>query len=217
MGSWYFLIQCANALFESQQGLVDLGSVNLCLLTLLKRISSSLTPSQINEGKFSKQVLSVIDRNLQNGMGPRRLGVGPVLGCDSEIHSLPDAFRVALDAVQDNISRPNDVYIALRVLSYRQVVAAVQEVIYLSTVNFKKLALYFQVSECRVVLDGIENVMARVGVYSHYILAGIAVHCVRLPGPRLSICKDRDLSSTESLEKNRSHTGQIQLLIGSLL
>lgn len=62
------LVQSPNALLESQETLVDFGSVHPGLLVGLDRIGASFVSSQIYEGKLPDEVLLVLESDLKDGV-----------------------------------------------------------------------------------------------------------------------------------------------------
>ena len=48
-------IECTNAFFEGQQGLIDFRAINLCLLVGVHCIGPALTTRQIDEANLTVQ------------------------------------------------------------------------------------------------------------------------------------------------------------------
>jgi hypothetical protein len=73
------LVQRSNALLESQQALVDLGSLHPCLVVCVAAICSALGTCKVDKAEFAVQSLGILlvpEANLENGMGARRIVVG---------------------------------------------------------------------------------------------------------------------------------------------
>ena len=71
-----FQIEGSNALFECQQTLIDLRSIDLCLLIRVHSVRSSLTACQVNESKLSEYISHMLNLHLQDGMRSGAIGIG---------------------------------------------------------------------------------------------------------------------------------------------
>ena len=61
-------VECANALFESQKGLIDFSAINFRLLISVHSIGSPLTTRQIYEANLTVESAVVLEDHLHDGV-----------------------------------------------------------------------------------------------------------------------------------------------------
>lgn len=132
------LIQCSDALFESQKRLVDFCSIDLGLFVLVHVVSSPLVSCQVDKGYLAKNVFLVLNGYLENGVRARRLVIGVVLGSHTKDTPLLDHIQKLLCTADELLIQTNHVDVALLVFTNLQHVATVQQIEQFAAVNFKK-------------------------------------------------------------------------------
>lgn len=146
----FALVQSPDAFLKRKQRLVDLSPVYSRLLVHVHMISASFIARQIDKRYFPKQLLPVLQRNLQDSMRPRRVRVRRVHGG----HSLLAAKRQVLDelltAGDVGFLQADDVDIVLIVLPELELRALVEQVEQLAAVNLVEGKLGLEVFELRL-------------------------------------------------------------------
>lgn len=64
----FALIESSDALFESKEGFVDFSTIDFGLFILVSYISTSFASGQIDEGKFTVDIIALSEYNLQDCM-----------------------------------------------------------------------------------------------------------------------------------------------------
>jgi len=128
-------VEGSDALLQGKQTLVDFSSILLGFLAGVDNVSSSLATSQVDEGHFAEEFASVLDREHEDGMRTRTLGVGPRLTTRPGLESVVDDVHNLFDLGDVLLSEVDDVHPLLGILSAGYTRALVQQVVELAAVN----------------------------------------------------------------------------------
>lgn len=123
-------IESPDAFFQSEQGLVDLCSVHPRLFVLVDGISSSFTPSQIDETHLSErfQLISdlLLQLHLENGVRSGRVLISSRHSTRPLMQPTPNHLHQILHRVHADISQPDNVHLLFVVLSALHLLSLVQ-------------------------------------------------------------------------------------------
>ena len=134
----FSLIECSNALLESQQRFADFCSIYFSLFALLVTVSSSFVSCQINKGYFAENALLFFDCNLQNSMRAGRFTVGVILRGDSKYAAFLNKVKKLFSTVDLLLFEADNIDVAFVVLTNLENLSVVEQIVKLATVYFKE-------------------------------------------------------------------------------
>ena len=132
------LVEGADALFEGEEGFVDLSSINPSLLIRVLYISPSLRPSQINKRHFPHRFFPMLKLELKNRMGSRRVHIGPSRPGNANRGAYLNNLQHRMDVHGPFFRDSNNIDLFFPVHPQRQLFSLIQQVIQLPTVDLKK-------------------------------------------------------------------------------
>ena len=151
-------VECANALFESQKGLIDFSAINFRLLISVHSIGSPLTTRQIYEANLTVESAVVLEDHLHDGVRAGAFRVCTSGAACSQRHSNLQCLHDRFDVVNLYFCQIDNVYLLLSIFStvdWRSVVEQVEE---FSAINLVEGQVQLQV---RVHVQILDDVVAR--------------------------------------------------------
>mmetsp|Transcript_153644 Transcript_153644/g.268688 ORF Transcript_153644/g.268688 Transcript_153644/m.268688 type:complete len:353 (-) Transcript_153644:588-1646(-) len=207
------LVQGPDALLEGQQALVNLRPLDARLLLVVPRVRPTLAARQVDERELAKVLvrLCVADADLQDGVGPRGLLVGP--GLPGGPHRVPKVDQLAQGShvVDVMLCEADDVDALLCVFAGAQLLTPVQQVEELAPVDLEEGA-HNLLRGLQPLVDVLAGLEVQAGLHPW-----LAHHGVCLPTAGLSKCKAGCVATLEHSADERFRSPFIDVFVVVML
>ena len=226
-------IERADALFQREERLVDLGALYARLPVVLGGVRAALGPREVDERELAVDhgvvrallrgatlgedgrrnvrralLLPRLERELHDGVRPGRLRVGAGGSRAPRGRAVLDELLHQIHVIHLELLQPHHAHLRPRVLANHQFTASVEQVVHLPAVNLKERHPQRQplVSGSRELRQNLTSRARRK-----------RTHRVRLPRARLTVGEARHLTPVEDGPDERRHGGGVNLVVAHVL